>query len=577
MSNDKRYDVRKVLDYIDIIDSANLAYKNKKNNLLECYARYVDNDTYHGRAAEASKMFISEGETRFLEETVNLHTQIRDLYVHAQDSFSQKVDSANNARISIEVLDKVESDFCNICQDVNEIGKSVEDKVKEVRGRCGKYGYITQPSYEKAREGFREFCGGNNPGIGFLTDCKKKLIKYDAEECEYIDSTGIRDGITENRDRIRRASEALNAFHVHAYEIDDKYIDIEKVFNYDTGQFEDVPKDSTRERNALIKRIYGNLNRITDYFKERIEKDREHTYNPSFKDGAKQLAIWGQTIDEFLCRKIDGLFDGANDKKIIILNDGGMFGITRFVAGIQSLVNYGDISHTDEYVIENINYFYKGALKKLVHYGTGFFSIPQVTEDLGDFGVSYIVSMGNYLATHDPKDMPKNLDIYLNKEIDTSNAQIRLSVQENIEKMKTMEVKDWFGTAGSCSVDVAFLLVGAEADKKEKIGNEKTTRLLNSEYYKNNLGYDCSEIAEDFYKAAGGNGKIYRIEGNAGVINGYEYGYKEVYEYHEVFSDGQYIFDPRYKNAPVTKNEYFRALREINKDGFVVFERTLDD
>ena len=47
--------------------------------------------------------------------------------------------------------------------------------------------------------------------------------------------------------------------------------------------------------------------------------------------------------------------------------------------------------------------------------------------------------------------------------------------------------------------------------------------LLNSDYYKYDLGYDCSEIAEDFYNAAGNQGNIYRIEGKNGIINGYEY------------------------------------------------------
>ena len=99
----------------------------------------------------------------------------------------------------------------------------------------------------------------------------------------------------------------------------------------------------------------------------------------------------------------------------------------------------------------------------------------------------------------------------------------------------------------------------------------KFNKLLNSDYYKNNPGYDCSEIATDFYDTAGQQGKIYRIEGKDGVINGYEYGKVYDFEYHEVYSDGVYIYDPRYKNTPVLKDDYFRALKEINPDGFDVF------
>ena len=101
---------------------------------------------------------------------------------------------------------------------------------------------------------------------------------------------------------------------------------------------------------------------------------------------------------------------------------------------------------------------------------------------------------------------------------------------------------------------------------------QEFNKLLNSDYYKNDFGYDCSEIAQDFYNASGQNGKIYRIEGKNGYINGYEYDYKVEYVYHEVYSDGTYIYDPRYANVPVLKDDYFRALREINPDGFDVFE-----
>jgi len=112
---------------------------------------------------------------------------------------------------------------------------------------------------------------------------------------------------------------------------------------------------------------------------------------------------------------------------------------------------------------------------------------------------------------------------------------------------------------------------GSGSESGSDVVQSKFNKLLNSDYYKNNPGYDCSEIATDFYDAAGQQGKIYRIEGKDGVINGYEYGKVYDFEYHEVYSDGVYIYDPRYQNTPVLKDDYFRALKEINPDGFDVF------
>ena len=83
----------------------------------------------------------------------------------------------------------------------------------------------------------------------------------------------------------------------------------------------------------------------------------------------------------------------------------------------------------------------------------------------------------------------------------------------------------------------------------------KLDELLNSDYYKYDLGYDCSEIAEDFYNAAGNQGNIYRIEGKNGIINGYEYNDILQLDYHEVYSDGINIYDSRYQNVPIPKDD----------------------
>ena len=92
--------------------------------------------------------------------------------------------------------------------------------------------------------------------------------------------------------------------------------------------------------------------------------------------------------------------------------------------------------------------------------------------------------------------------------------------------------------------------------------------------YKNYPGIDCSEIAEDIYNASGGIGKIYSItgKGKGGYINGYEYGDVVNYEYHEVYSNGEYIFDPRFSNTPILEDDYFKALSKINPNGMNIKE-----
>ena len=100
----------------------------------------------------------------------------------------------------------------------------------------------------------------------------------------------------------------------------------------------------------------------------------------------------------------------------------------------------------------------------------------------------------------------------------------------------------------------------------KKLGESDLGRLTKAE----------REALEEFYDAANRQGKIYRIEGKNGIINSYEYGKIEEYLYHEVYSDGFNIFDPRYSNVPVPKDDYFRMLKDINIHGFKVFERIIE-
>lgn len=87
--------------------------------------------------------------------------------------------------------------------------------------------------------------------------------------------------------------------------------------------------------------------------------------------------------------------------------------------------------------------------------------------------------------------------------------------------------------------------------------------------YKENWAYDCSEIADDFFDTAGGKGEVLEITGNK-KINVSEYGETISYEYHQVYSDGKYIYDPRYSDVPVLKEKYLNEIKSLNNGSIVV-------
>ena len=72
---------------------------------------------------------------------------------------------------------------------------------------------------------------------------------------------------------------------------------------------------------------------------------------------------------------------------------------------------------------------------------------------------------------------------------------------------------------------------------------------------------DCSEIAEDLAEAANGDGNILRVEPPKGkLLDVEENGIREQYEYHEVYSDDKYVYDPRLSRDPIPKAEWEREI-----------------
>ncbi|MBL1231029.1 hypothetical protein IW492_17530 [Enterococcus sp. BWB1-3] len=88
-----------------------------------------------------------------------------------------------------------------------------------------------------------------------------------------------------------------------------------------------------------------------------------------------------------------------------------------------------------------------------------------------------------------------------------------------------------------------------------------------NDFYKEVRGFACDEIAEDLYRASGGKGKIYEITSDTGWMKGMEYGEIKDYVYHHVYSDGKYIYDPRFNDIPMLESDYFEAMRKLNPDG----------
>lgn len=84
-------------------------------------------------------------------------------------------------------------------------------------------------------------------------------------------------------------------------------------------------------------------------------------------------------------------------------------------------------------------------------------------------------------------------------------------------------------------------------------------------------GTDCSEIACDLLNAAGGEWSVLRVEpGEPGLnLKVTQNGYEEQYLYHEVHSDGRFIFDPRLSPEPIPVSAWEQGIRAENPDASI--------
>lgn len=85
-------------------------------------------------------------------------------------------------------------------------------------------------------------------------------------------------------------------------------------------------------------------------------------------------------------------------------------------------------------------------------------------------------------------------------------------------------------------------------------------------------GTDCSEIAEAIRAAAGGAGSILRITPSPGKeLSLVEYGQLATgFLYHEVFTDGQFAYDPRFSSDAVPLKEYLDGITLRNPGAVIV-------
>ena len=215
-----RYDARKVAEFIADMEACMSSYNTKASALESEYSRYYNNHTYVGKAAEASKEFINNGQIERLHYGHHfLMERLYKRYVDIDEAFKAIVDRAPNARVDTEVMKKDKRDFCVYSDVTTDDSHFIESHAEEIKDRFEKYlegeKGVRVPDYKPARRTYEELCGDG----GQIDKSIKKCFEFDDEALSAINRSGLEEQIYDLTEDITNTANILDGFQVYSPDV----------------------------------------------------------------------------------------------------------------------------------------------------------------------------------------------------------------------------------------------------------------------------------------------------------------------------------------------------------------------
>ena len=186
----KFFDVPATNKYLGDWSEAFTSYENYANEHFLAMDEVATTDTWMGVDADAAKTLLSDTETTLLEDILKLHDDIDSLHATILDNFKLTVDSAADAYISYDDLMKIENDFKEKSEAYDVQVKTVEDLILDLQEKYSKYGDIRTQDFSVGRTAFTNLCGDDET-VGYLEECRQKLLQFDAETQILIEEANI--------------------------------------------------------------------------------------------------------------------------------------------------------------------------------------------------------------------------------------------------------------------------------------------------------------------------------------------------------------------------------------------------
>lgn len=187
-------------------------YYSYAHHLNDGYLRYNNNETFIGRAAEASKNFIIEiqGDELHLGN-LDIKKEFFNVCLQIEEAFQKSVDSSSKARISIYVLKKIRKDYEAYETSVYHKGNEIKCRAERLVHDYSKWGISEIPTYIRCVLVFEEISGSD----GLLKSCIIKLKDFDQYACDLLNNGDFITRAQKLRDRINYIANGLNSMTVY--------------------------------------------------------------------------------------------------------------------------------------------------------------------------------------------------------------------------------------------------------------------------------------------------------------------------------------------------------------------------
>ncbi|WP_028235186.1 hypothetical protein [Pseudobutyrivibrio sp. MD2005] len=216
----KFFDVPATNKYFGDWSDAFTTYETYANEHFLAMDSVATTDTWMGVDADAAKTLLSDTETTLLNDILKLHDDIDSLHATILDNFKLTVDSAADAYISYDDLMKIDNDFKEKSEAYDTQAKAVEDMILDLREKYSKYGTIRTQDFSAGRTAFTNLCGDDET-VGYLEECRQKLVQFDTETQILIEEADLDSMIDDLNQRMTSfIIETHPEYHLDSY-VDD--------------------------------------------------------------------------------------------------------------------------------------------------------------------------------------------------------------------------------------------------------------------------------------------------------------------------------------------------------------------